>query len=152
MAIEFKHGGRMWRADTAKEAITLRRQLETDDEAALQHGEEPDWITEPVWTPDSIMELLRGLGQQQKMFLKVLCERQVVKSEQVIDLLPVKSEVSLAGVLSGLSKQLKKLGFKPWDLYAVTVEWTGKDKTRSFRLVGNFRWAANEIGWPEKWI
>ena len=30
VAIEFKHGGRTWRADTPEEAIALRKQLELE--------------------------------------------------------------------------------------------------------------------------
>ena len=152
VAIEFKHGGRVWRADTAQEAIALRRQLEAEDRQAVEFGEEPDWITESIWTADSVTDLLHGLGSQQKMFLKVLCERTEVKSDELMKPLSVGSEMALAGVLSGLSKQLKKLNIKPRDLYSVSVEWNGKEKTRSFRLAGNFRWAASEVGWPEKWF
>lgn len=65
--------------------------------------------------------------------------------------LGLKSEESLAGVLSGLSKQLKKLGIPVAELYAVRVEWTGKSKKRFFWLTREFRSAAEELGWPDKW-
>jgi len=151
MAIEFKHGGRVWRADTPAEAIRLRTQLEAQDTESIEEGEEPDHLTEPIWTPDKVMDLLNNVGRHQKLFLKILFDDRVVTSTSVIKKLELKSEESFAGVLSGLSKHLGKIGVKPWDLYTVQVKWDGKDKTRSFQLVNNFRWIAQQLGWPEKW-
>jgi hypothetical protein len=151
MAIEFKHGGRVWRADTVEEAVKLRKRLEAEDAAALECGEIPDHLTEAVWTPDKVMDLLRNIGRQQKMFLKALVNKNTSTSTEVIKKLELKSEESFAGVLSGLSKQLGKLGMKPWDLYTVQVEWDGKSKTRSFQLANNFGWVAQQLGWPDKW-
>ena len=151
MAIEFKHGGRIWRADTAKEAIKLRRELEAQDTLALEAGEQPDNLEEPVWTPDKVIDLLQNIGRQQKLFLKVLFDGTVVTSASVTKKLELGSEEAFAGVLSGLSKQLGKLGVKPWELFTVQVEWDGKSKTRSFRLTNNFRWIAQQVGWPEEW-
>jgi hypothetical protein len=152
MAIEFKHRGRTWRADTVEEAIALRNRLEGEDRAAIEDGEEPDEISEQVWTPDNVMDLLRGIGIQQKLFLKVLFENGTVTSDAVMEKLRLGSDLVLAGVLSGLSKQLKKLGVKPWDLYTTKVEWTGSKKTRSFGLANGFHWVASTLGWPEKWV
>lgn len=152
MAIKFKHGGREWIADTVDEAIALRAKLESNDQAAIEEGEEPDWITENVWTPDNALELLKAVGLQQKRFLKLMFEGGQVSSPEVMKQLKLGTPLVLAGVLSGLSKQLKKLGVKPWDLYTTQVEWVGKEKDRTFRLSSGFRWAAGEIGWPEKWV
>jgi hypothetical protein len=152
LAIRFKHGGREWCADTVEEAIALREQLEFKDRQAIEDGQEPDWITEDVWTPDNAMELLKNLGSQQKKFLKLMFDGGQVTSDEAMKQLKLGSALVLAGVLSGLSKQLKKLGVKPWDLYTTQVQWSGKEKERSFRLSGGFRWAAGELGWPEKWV
>jgi hypothetical protein len=152
VSIEFKHRGRLWRTDTAQEAIALRRQLEADDQAALEAGEDPSDFEEQIWTPDLVVDLLKGAGENQKKFLRVLFEGGSVTSAEVIKRLSLQSEISLAGVLSGLSKQLKKLSLKPWDLYAGQIQWDGKGKTRSFRLSQRFRWAAMQLGWPDEWI
>jgi len=150
LAIKFKHGGREWEADTPAEAIALRKQLEVRDDWALARGEELDWITEPVWTPDRIQELLAGLGHQQTKFLMLLYDKDNVTSRDARDYMRMGSETALAGVVSGLSKQLLRLKLKPEDLYSVSVRWSGKDKTRTFRLSPNFRWIAeSEMGWPE---
>ena len=152
MAIEFMHNGRLWRADTEDEAIKLRRKLEDQDRVAEEMGQEPDSVRESVWTPDMAMELLKNAGELQKKFLRVLYEGTEVTSDKVIKKLALDSEIAFAGVLSGLSKQLKKLGVKPWNLYDTRVQWSGKVKNRSFQLAGDFRWVAVEIGWPEKWF
>jgi hypothetical protein len=151
MAIEFKHGGRVWRADTPAEAIALRRRLEAEDQQAVEMGEEPDWRTERIWTPDVVMELLQSVGPQQELFLHALYEHPELTSENAIKYLSLDSDLAFAGVLSGLSKQLKKLGLKPWELYSTQVQWKGKGKSRAFCLLGNFRMAAHELGWPENW-
>ena len=151
MAIEFKHGGRTWRADTPEEAIALRKRLETEDEAAIAGGERPDWVEEQVWTPDTVMDLLRNAGPLQKKFLLLLNKHDNLTSTEVVQKLKLGSEVALAGVLSGLSKQLKKMGLNPWDLYTTTVSWSGKRKTRRFRLGDHFTRMAGGMGWPDKW-
>jgi len=153
MAIEFKHGGRVWRADTPEEAIALRRKLEAADQEALSHGFPPDWSKDDgSWTPDTVTDLLREAGPNQKGLLMLLHEREgMVPSGDVIRALGLSSEVALAGVLSGLSKQLKKLGLKTWDLYTTHVTWDGKTKARWFQLAGDFVKEAEKLGWPEGW-
>ena len=152
MGIEFKHGGRLWRADTPEEAMALRRRLEDEDQAAIEAGEDPSDYEEQVWTPDLVVGLLKASGRNQKQFLRVLFEKGEIPSQDVVKKLKLDSEMSLAGVLSGLSKTLKKLGLKPWDLYTAQIQWDAKGKTRSFCLSRRFRWAAQELGWPDEWI
>ena len=154
MAIEFKHRGRVWRTDTVEEAVKLRARLEVDDQLAFELGQDLPYDLDNAvvkWTHDTITDLLRGAGPLQRRFLKVLAEEGEITSDKLLKELSLDSEVSLAGVLSGLSKQLKKLGFKTWELYTVKVRWSGKSKTRSFSLVKEFELVAAELGWPDKW-
>jgi hypothetical protein len=153
VAIEFRHGGKTWRADTVEEALKLRHALEEEDKAAFTIGDQPRQGEEHDWTPDVLTELLQSLGEHQKSFLRVLYEQPgYVPSHQIVKALSLDSEVSFAGVLSGLSKQAKKLDIMPWKMYEVYVTWQAKSKTRLFRLTNGFRLAAGEIGWPETWI
>src|ERR1700686_2140608 len=70
VAIEFKHNGKLWRADTVAEAMELREQLESNDnETVGTGGQLPD---EEVWTPDFVTELMESTGVLQKGFLRVL--------------------------------------------------------------------------------
>jgi hypothetical protein len=151
MAIEFTYRGRTWRADTPEEAIALRRQLEKAEDFT-------DWLENPVdplpkstWTHDAVMELLQTMGVQQHLFLRELIKKGKLTSDQVRRALHLDSEVALAGVISGLSKQAKKAGFAPSDLYSVAVSWSGKDKTRTFELEPQFESTAKELGWPDDW-
>jgi hypothetical protein len=156
LGIEFKHGGRTWRTDTPEEAIALRRQLVDEDRdairAAIAAGEDPSNYEDQIWTPDLVVDLLKASGRNQKEFLRVLFEKTEIPSQDVLKKLKLDSEMSLAGVLSGLSKTLKKLDLKPWDLYTAQIRWDAKGKTRSFRLSRRFRGAAQELGWPDEWI
>jgi len=152
--IEFKHNGRVWKTDTVDEAIVLRRKLEIEDRALWEAGEDvPVWEEErkQVWSPDVVTDLLGNVGPQQKKFMRALADGNHLPSEEMLKSLGLKSEESLAGVLSGLSKRLKKLGIPVSELYAVRVEWTGKTKKRFFWLTREFRSAAEELGWPDKW-
>jgi hypothetical protein len=151
MAIEFEHRGRTWRADTPEEAITLRRRLEESDDFSTWLENPVDPLPDPRWTHDAVMELLQSLGPQQNLFLRALLERGKLASDQIRRALHLDSETALAGVVSGLSKQLKKAGFAPSDLYSVSVSWNGKNKTRTFELSGQFESTAKELGWPAEW-
>lgn len=154
MAIEFKHRGRTWRADTVAEAIELRRQLDEADEFdALNGGTDLDTEDAEVWTPDVVNGMLDGLGDLQLRFIRLLfLEDRQLTSGEIIKKLKLDSEVSFAGVLSGLSKQLKRVGLKPHQLYWVVVSWSGKTKTRSFALFDSFKNVAIQIGWPDHWL
>jgi hypothetical protein len=152
MAIEFKHNGRIWRCDTAEEAIELRQKLETDDDDTYASGGEPA-VAKPDWTPDAVTDLLKGSGDLQKKFLRYLYEHdKAVTSAEIVKALKLHSEEAFAGVLSGLSKRLKKTELQPGDLYSVTVQWTTTGKVRRFKLASGFRWTAMQLGWPETWI
>jgi hypothetical protein len=153
IAIEFKHRGKTWRADTIEEAVELRKKLESEDRRS------PNWDKaaqelidreQSPWTPDTVMELVNGLGQLQRKFLAVVFEFSHVTSASVVSKLKLDSAVALAGVLSGLSKQLKKMGISPRKLYRVDIKWDGKTKERFFDLAPDFKMTAIEMGWPDE--
>ena len=156
LGIQFTHRGKEWRTDTVEEALALRRRLEEedchDDAARVHFGEdESDPDAAKIWTPDVVTDLLENAGDLQRRFIRMLSENQKLTSEELVKKLRLDSEVSLAGVLSGLSKQLKKMDIQPSQLYGVVVSWEGKDKTRTFGLIRQFKLAANQLGWPENW-
>lgn len=144
VAIEFEHRGKKYRADTAKEAIDLQRLLEK---------QEFDQGAQPIrhWPVDTALEFLESLGEKQRTFLSVLADGSSVESETVIHILGLDSEIALAGVLSGLSKQAKKMNINPHNIYFVEVSWSGKTKTRHFRMMRDFLEAITELNWPEAW-
>jgi hypothetical protein len=153
VAIRFIHDGKHWEADTPEEAIRLRESLriaavrrETEGGQRLQLNEEN------VWTPDIFTEFVESIGTLGEAFIKCLLKQPEVftPSSEIIKALRLKKEIELAGVLSGLSKQLKKLGLRPHQLYFVDVYWDGKKKERSIAIDRGFEVAATEMGWPEE--
>jgi hypothetical protein len=146
MAIEFKHRGKLYRTDTPKEAAELRSLLERQDVQEGIHRAHSRF-----WTADQAAELIHGLGDSQRQLLIMLSSGASVLSEQIVKGLGLRSEIALAGVLSGLSKQVRKMETNPHDLYSVEVEWQGRNKLRYFRIKEDFLNVLNEIGWPEAW-
>ncbi len=144
MAIEFQHNGKAWRADTPKEAIELRDQLE-----AIDRGELP--THKSVWSLEKVTDTLNTLGKLQIQLLLYISAAKTVKSSDLILALHLQSEVALAGVLSGLSKQVKEFGVEMKDVIRIDVSWRGKTKERQLSLSPDFLAAAETAGWPESW-
>jgi hypothetical protein len=148
MAIDFEHGGTKYHVDTVAEAAELQHKLKQHD--AL-YGSYRGESTQKVWGADLAMDLLNGIGELQKKFLAALSSRAELSSSTLVESIGIESEIALAGVVSGLSKQLRKMSINPTSLYSVEVIWKGKGKTRFFRLSSDFRDALIELGWPEAW-
>lgn len=152
-SIEFEHAGKKYRVDTVEEAVALRLQLEQSD---MTHGSYREGHR--VWTPDLVMELLTGVGDLQKKFLSVICgtvpgieDIVSLPSASIVDKMGIDSEVALAGVVSGLSKQLRKMSVRTADVYRVDAHWYGKKKIRCFTVSPDFKDAVTELGFPDAW-
>lgn len=144
MAIEFKHNGKTWRADTPKEAIELLQQLE-----AIESGETTK--RKSVWDIAKITDVLNSLGKLQQQLLIYVSVAKEVKSSSLVDELHLQSEIALAGVLSGLSKQVKEHGVEMKDVLRIDVAWRGKTKERQLSLSPDFIAVAETAGWPDAW-
>jgi len=145
MAIEFEHRGKKYRADTAKEAADLQYFLERSDVV------DGAYRTPKVWSADLAMELLNGVGEAQKKFLALLAGNPSMRSTALVEGIGLESEIALAGVVSGLSKQLRKMSMSPNEVYTVEVLWKGKGKERFFSLLRDLSDTFIEIGFPEAW-
>lgn len=150
MAIRFEFNGETWETDTPEEAIALREKLEWSTRFPPDPHKEMD-KKERLWTPDRFMDVIEGVGELQRKLLLTIRQKPGITSNELVAVLGMKSEVALAGVLSGLSKQLKKLGVEPNDVFVIRVDWTGKNKTRSFLLDDFFVGAGMEQNWPDAW-
>jgi len=105
---------------------------------------------ESVWTPDTFWNFVNGIGHhQRKAVTKLLESSGYVTAASLAEGIGIE-ESALGGVLSGLSKQLKQLELKPYDLYAVHTDWSNGERKRTFYLERAFRLAAEEVGWPEE--
>jgi hypothetical protein len=150
MAIEFKHRGTVWRADTPEEAVALRNQLEKSDKVYVPAHEEMD-KSSALWTPDKFMDVINGVGDLQQRLLVAIYRKPKITSKELVQVLGIASEVALAGIISGLSKQVKQLGIDPNQVFSIEVKWTGKTKTRRFILDDFFLHAGMEQNWPDAW-
>jgi len=153
LAIRFIHRGKKWEADSPQEAVRLRRELEEWDEADAEEGigmSEHEVRAESVWTPDTFWNFVNSIGHhQKKAVVTLLHSRSYVAAASLAESIGIE-EGALGGVLSGLSKQLKQLELKPYDLYVVHTDWSNGERTRMFYLQRAFRLAAEEVGWPEE--
>lgn len=150
LAIRFKFGEEEWEADTIEEAIALRAKLEY----SVRFPPDPLRAMDKqarFWTPDRVMDVINGVGKYQHRFLMFVWEQKRISSTDLIGKLGLKSEVALAGVISGLSKQLRALNIEPNQVFVIEVKWDGKKKNRTFILDDFFAGAAAEQNWPEAW-
>jgi len=150
VAIEFKYKGTVWKVDTAEEAVALRNELEKSDKTFVPEHEAMEQASD-FWTPDKFMDVVNGTGQLQWKLLAAVHRKPRITSKELVRELRMDSEIALAGVISGLSKQLKELGIEPKRVFSVDVKWTGKTKTRRFILDDFFDYAGMELGWLEEW-
>ncbi|HET9373655.1 MAG TPA: hypothetical protein VFO40_01680 [Chthoniobacterales bacterium] len=153
MSIRFRHRGKEWEADTPEEAVRLRELLAHKEyEDAQDYPEQEDWLirSETVWTPDVLWAFVQNLGPQTAAAVKIILNAETISSGDLVKRLQVENEMALAGILSGISKQLKKLELRPTDLYTVSTVWAGKVRHRSFQITRGFALAAQEVGWHEE--
>jgi hypothetical protein len=150
LAIRFQFNNETWEADTPEEAIALREKLEH----SIRFPEDPFKamdIQNKFWTHDRFMSVIENAGPQQLGMLGCIFYEPGLTSERLRELLKLDSEVALAGVISGLSKQVRQLGIEPQQLFQITVKWTGKKKIRTFILDDFFKGTAAELDWPDAW-
>jgi hypothetical protein len=150
MAIEFRYRGTVWKADTPEEAVALRNELEKSDKAFEPTFEAMEQYSD-FWTPDRFMEIVNGVGPLQQLLLMAVYHKPGITSKELTEELGLDSEVALAGVISGLSKQLKQHDVEPKYVFGIDVKWKGKAKTRRFLLNDFFTGAAAEQNWPDAW-
>jgi len=150
LAIRFEFNGETWEADTVAEAVALRERLERSTRFPVDPQREMS-EKERFWTPDRFMDVLEVTGELQQRFLASMLRKPKITSSDLVAELKLDSEVALAGVVSGLSKQLRKLGIEPRQVFSVDVDWTGRTRTRRYILDDFFIAAAMEQNWPEAW-
>jgi hypothetical protein len=150
LAIQFFHRGKRWKADTPEEAIRLRQQLEVED--ILKVGPSDSGIDGlgGLWIPEVFATFLQTIGEKQKAAVSLMAEHAGIGSAKLAKRLKLDSQTALAGVISGLSKQLKTLDLELDNLYMVKTKWNGKKKEELFFLRESFRQAAEKAGWKTR--
>lgn len=147
LAIKFRYRGVEYTVDTAEEAWNIQRVLDSKIPQVYEEMTE----FEAFWTPDRFVDTINGIGELQHRFLAAVFQTPGITSAEMVEKLQLKSEVALAGVISGLSKQLKQLGVEPRQVFLIDVKWTHAKKTRKFILDDFFKSAGAEQNWPDAW-
>ena len=148
MAIEFEHKGTTYRVDTIAELREVRAELDHSD-----RDPERQFIDRVLdfWTSDRFMDVMLGLNDSQRNLLLAIYQRPNLTGRELAAALGLDSEFALAGVISGLSKQLKPMEIDLEQILTIKVKWTGKTKTRRFMLEDFFVSAGAVQGWPDAW-
>jgi hypothetical protein len=153
LAIRFSYHGRRYEADTAEEAKKLVELLEEADKERAK--KDPEFarkllLKKAGWTDERFWNLVNNIGETQVMLLEAIfgSGEYPVFAPDLAKTLGLKSQVALAGVLSGFSKQAKRLGVRVADVYQVTTYWKGRKKERVFNVSEGFREAAKQNQWP----
>lgn len=139
MAIQFFHRGKRWRTDTPEEAIRLRQRLEAEDTLEVGPNDRHVDGVGGLWTPEVFATLLQTIGEKQRAAVSLMAAQDGIGSAELAERLKLDSQTALAGVISGLSKQLKTLDLELSDLYTIKTKWYGKKKEELFFLRESFR-------------
>lgn len=169
MAVEFEFQGEWYRADTPQEVVELKKYLKAH--AQTEEGSpSSSYAGLPAhgkWTSDRFALLMERIGYFEKKFLAALVSvAHPIDASTVVRLLSLpggekklwrKSRKAdgllyLAGIQSGVVRHVRALGLEPFDLYQVHISWKDGRRTRYFTVDPGFRVAAEEQGWPPKFI
>jgi hypothetical protein len=147
MAFRFSYRGKKYEVDTAQQVVELEKALRAEE--ARHSGLQQQMRGDSAWLPDVFAEFIEHIGPQQEKAVRTMFSHESLFAEELAKEIGIE-EVSLGGVLSGLSKQLKALGLSPIDLYQVHTDWSDSQRKRMFILQPPFRLAAEEAGWQEE--
>lgn len=169
MAIEFEFRGEWYRVDNPQEVVALKKYLRAH--AQEEEGSPSDsYAGLPAhgkWTSDRFTVLMEKIGYYEKKFLAALLSvSHPIDARTVSSFFPTQSRYEkklqrkmggerlllLGGIQSGLVRHVRALGLEPFDLYQVHISWRNGQRTRYFTVDPGFRFAAEEQGWPPKFL
>ena len=153
MAIRFSYHGRRYEADSPEEAQKLLELFEQADRDRAKN--DPEFarkllLKKAGWTDEKFWNLVNSVGEMQVKLLEAIYggDGLPIVADDLAEKLDLKSQVSLAGVLSGFSKQAKRLGIRVGDVYQINTFWKGRTKERMFTVTEGFREIAKQNEWP----
>jgi hypothetical protein len=171
MAIEFQFQGEWYRVDTPQEVVALKKYLRahaTQEKEDLSADSNADLPAHGKWTSELFASLMEKIGYFEKKFLAALLSvSHPIDALTVSRLFPdsVRYEkkrlrrklgweglLLLGGIQSGLVRHVRALGLEPFDVYQVHISWRNGQRTRYFTVDPGFRFAAEEQGWPPKFL
>jgi hypothetical protein len=170
MAIEFEFRGEWYRVDTPQEVVELKKYLRAQprEEESPSSESYAGLPAHGKWTSDRFALLMEKIGYVEKKFLAALLSvAHPIDAHTVSRFFPdhIRYEkkslrrklgweglLFLAGIQSGLVRQVRGLGLEPFDLYQIHISWKGGRRTRYFTVDPGFRFTAEEQGWPPKYL
>jgi hypothetical protein len=171
MAIAFQFQGEWYRVDTPQEVVALKKYLRAhaaQEKEDLSTDSTTDLPAHGKWTSELFASLMEKIGYFEKKFLAALLSvSHPIDALTVSRLFPdsVRYEkkrlrrklgweglLLLGGIQSGLVRHVRALGLEPFDVYQVHISWRNGQRTRYFTVAPGFRFAAEEQGWPPKFL
>ncbi|HEY2546793.1 MAG TPA: hypothetical protein VGI46_12060 [Candidatus Acidoferrum sp.] len=169
MAIEFEFRAEWYRVDTPQEVVALKKYLRAhaQEEESSSSDSYAGLPAYGKWTSDRFASLMEKIGYFEKKFLAALVSvAHPIDANTVVRILSLPGGekriwrnsrkayglLYLAGIQSGVVRHVRALGLEPFDLYQVHISWKDGQRTRYFTLDAGFRVAAQEQGWPPKFI
>lgn len=140
---EIEYKGRIVRCKTADAAARLLAVLEQEDVSK---------DTMP-WTPNDFTKFTERIQLRQRKLLAKLLEygsTTWLSAEKLCDLMSVRGNQALAGVLSGVTKVALSLDIDPKRVYLQTTRFKEGKPYRLYRIASGFLRAAAEHEWPSK--
>jgi hypothetical protein len=162
MAIKFKYRGELFIADTPEEAVRMRALLKKQDEQGERdrfakgvmdnirekYREAEIQAAELQWTPALFRRFIERLGRPQQTALSVLVTRHYMEDEELREALNVPDNQTLAGVLSGISKQATSIGIPFRAIFTFQNFRNGGKRRSTYAITNNFLEIATEMNWP----
>jgi hypothetical protein len=140
---EIEYKGRIVRCKTADAAARLLAVLEQEDVSK---------DTMP-WTPNDFTEFTERIQKRQRKLLAKLLEygsTTWLSAEKLCELMNIRGNQALAGVLSGVTKVALSLDIAPERVYLQTTRFKEGKPYRLYRVASGFLRAAAEHEWPSK--
>jgi hypothetical protein len=100
------------------------------------------------WTAIKLDQFLERLGPDQKTILRILVEQTRANAEDLRTAVNVDSNKSLAGVLSGISKQAAAMGIDAREVFGIENRRRSGVLSKSFLVADNFQRVARSADWP----
>jgi hypothetical protein len=158
MAIKFNYRGAELTADTPEEAAKLLSLIQANEGmedisrafVLIPTPGSPTPAAQSVWTPPLFNDLLERLGDKQKKALELIVRDGYAFDDDLRIALEVPNNQSLAGVLSGISKQAQSMGISPRTVFRVKGYRRDGKRWSRYDVAADFLHAALQMGWERK--
>ena len=102
------------------------------------------------WNGDLFWKFIESLGDSQKLILSKLILKRSLKDKELRNLVGVKDNKQLAGVMSGISKQAAAHNIPARAVFKIENESKAGEVTKTYVVSLDFLRIANEMNWPDE--